>query len=313
MRGACCPGHCARARWGHGFTAPLFRRWDVSLCNVLGAGSDFVYLPFKGELYVLRNPISFQMFAVVSVLVIFLSIVLAHNLEYALGSAQTNSSTTLALAGMLSLLFCATFATGRADVFEPYVTMEDRIAFGTIFVYVLYYVARIVGSTLFGYDEMSSPVNPILATLVLVSLRLYTTLDNPYTVILSFLIAVRLLNKLSFLSMRPCGAFHRDPPSHGSIVKKIRGLVFRADESSQEQGDKYPWRTADAFADAGFLSTIIYVGVVPQHNGQASVSALFLVQGFYAAVALNRVILMFDVRRKEWGAPTPLHDSGGGQ
>lgn len=37
--------------------------WDVSACNVLGAGGDYVFAPHAeggGVLYVLQDPISFQ-------------------------------------------------------------------------------------------------------------------------------------------------------------------------------------------------------------------------------------------------------------
>lgn len=115
---------CLEASTGR--TATFAPKWDVSLCNVLGAGGDFVYKPYEGMLYVLQNPIPFEVFAVISVLTIIMAILLAHNLEWAMGSVKENSSTTLSVACMYALLFTTTFATGVADVLEPYITHEDR-------------------------------------------------------------------------------------------------------------------------------------------------------------------------------------------
>lgn len=58
---------------------------DVSLCNILGAGGDYIFLPFESKLFFISDPISFQMLGILSIGTMFMAIVLAHNLEYTLG------------------------------------------------------------------------------------------------------------------------------------------------------------------------------------------------------------------------------------
>ena len=236
------------------------RRYDISVCNVLGVGNDYVYLPYESMLYVLSEPITFQVLTAISILTVIMAVVLAHNLEYSLGSIEQSSGSLVSLTGMLSLLFLTTFATGNPDVLLPYVTLEDRASFVVLFTYVLYYTVRAAFQHyVFVRHGMDSPVNPVLATLCVVSLRLHGSLDNSYTTLLTFLIATRLLHKLSTY-------------------------------------DCTPMRGVDILFDSALVTMLIFTGLVPQHNNDPTVVALYVLQGAYAAQGLNRVMLDFSKR-----------------
>lgn len=228
-------------------------RYDVSACNVIGAGTDFVYLPYENRLYVLSDPISFQVITIISILTVIMTIVLAHNLEYSMGSIKKPTGALLSIGGMTALLLVTCFATGEANFLLPYVTLEDRLSFVALFGYVLYYTARSAIDYYVNKRERESPVNPILATLCVVPLRLYGTLDNSYTTFLTFLFATRLLHKLATL---------------GEDVAK--GI--------------------DIVVDSVLVSLLVYTGVVPQHNNDPAVVALYLLQGLFGAQTLTRVM-----------------------
>jgi hypothetical protein len=58
---------------------------DVSLCNVVGGGMDYVFIPSLNRIYISHTSISFEVFLIIAVLTIHISIVLAHNMEILLG------------------------------------------------------------------------------------------------------------------------------------------------------------------------------------------------------------------------------------
>jgi hypothetical protein len=76
---------------GGGDSGKTVRAWDLSVCNVIGGGWDFVFMPFDGVLFVLARPVPFHMVVIISILTMVMSIVLAHNLEFSLGT--TNAPT----------------------------------------------------------------------------------------------------------------------------------------------------------------------------------------------------------------------------
>lgn len=165
---------CPEASTGRSFlirddTSPFIM--DVSLCNVVGSGGDFVFLPHKKILYAAFRPISFQIFTAISILTVFMVIILSRNLEISLGSLEeeeknkTRPTSWPAIACMAALLLLCFFATGTWDVLSPFITMEDRFAFITTSVFVVYYILRIFAVSVI------HPINPVLGTLVLVSMR----------------------------------------------------------------------------------------------------------------------------------------------
>ena len=55
---------------------------DISLCDILGIGSDFLFLPYEDALYVRMQPTSMPVLIIISVLTVYMTVVLAHNLEF---------------------------------------------------------------------------------------------------------------------------------------------------------------------------------------------------------------------------------------
>lgn len=56
-------------------------RHDISLCNIMGMGSDYVFVPFVNRLYVLGDPMGIPATIILSVLIVFMMIVMGHNLQ----------------------------------------------------------------------------------------------------------------------------------------------------------------------------------------------------------------------------------------
>lgn len=231
------------------------------------------------------------------ILAVILAIALSRNMEFALGTSETPTRTATSLGCMTVLLFLTLFATGRADVLEPYVTREvrlcilfrasvvphahlssqclaeqDRLACVAITTYVCYYILRIgvpslarwasahaPGVELGGFN--ASPVNPILGTLSLAALRLYSTLDNPYTTGILFLVGTRLIQKVAWF-FAPC-------PVAAAVVK-----------THQDRGLDQLFRLADVAADTAMVAVYIYAGFVPQvvAGGDSHIAALGAVQ-----------------------------------
>lgn len=253
-------------------------RHDISVCNVLGAGADYVFLPDKEMLFLLPEPISFQVITAISVLTVFMAVVLAHNLEYTISGAGEPSGAILSIVGMLGLLFLTAFATGNRDFLSPFVTLEDRLSFTVLFAYILYYTSRAgINYWLLGSMRMDSPVNPILSTLCVVPLRLYGTLDNPYTTVLTFLLATRLLNKL----------FNYSDTGVEKCQEK-RGML---------------WPALDIAVDCIVVTILVYFGIVPQSNHDPAIVALYMLEGFFGALALNLVVLELESRHEQ-GPPS---------
>lgn len=215
-----------------------------------------------------------------------MAIVLAHNLEFALGTTKSPTRTATTLVAMVSLLFSAIFASGAPwDVLQPYVTLEDRIACVAVLVYVGYYSAKLgiemalhyyrsglLASGLGGAGELvSSPVNPVLGTLSMVAMRLYSTMDNPYTVGILFLLATRLLHKIA---VRHAAGDDRGGALDGRVGGGARLLA----------------EAADIVADASLASVYVYAGLAPQYGNDPTVVSLAVLQGGYAALTLSRVM-----------------------
>jgi hypothetical protein len=240
---------------------------DVSLCNVVGAGGDFVFMPHRGVVYAMMKPIPFQMFASINILTILMVVTLARNLEVSLGESSESASMWLTMCMMVALLFLVLFANGSGDALAPYITLEDRFAFVVVVAYVCYYVLRMAIDLAVAYIRSyrtgkpldlgnPSPINPVIGTLILVAMRLHSTLDNPYSTVGAFLLSTRLLHKLS--------------DAEGMLRMSM-----------------------DVLIDASLLSIVVYAGVVPQNDRNPTIAGLFLLQGLFAATTLNRVVIGF--------------------
>jgi hypothetical protein len=54
---------------------------DISLCNIMGMGADYVFVPFHNRLYVLVDPIGIPALIILSVLIIIMMVIMGHNLQ----------------------------------------------------------------------------------------------------------------------------------------------------------------------------------------------------------------------------------------
>lgn len=54
---------------------------DVSLCNVMGMGADYLYVPYVNRVYVLGDPLGIPAAVILSILVVLMMVVMGHNLQ----------------------------------------------------------------------------------------------------------------------------------------------------------------------------------------------------------------------------------------
>jgi hypothetical protein len=241
-------------------------RKDISLCNLVSAGTNYVYIPATQQIFTLDDPISFHMFTLISVLTVAMAITLSHNLEYSIGGTSTQLGPLPSIFLMSGLLISVTFATGKRQILSPYVTLEDRLSVLVLSIYILYYITRLL-LLHFVSKEVRSPVNPILGILVLVTARLYGTLDNPYIGVLIFLLCARFFTKL-------CTFATHSLDSSDSCIRMREWLG----------------EAIDILFDSVLLSMLIFIGFAPQYNNDPVIMALYIVQGLYAAIAFNSIV-----------------------
>ena len=205
-----------------------------------------------------------------------------------------------------------------------------------LFCYVLYYTLRIALNAIRGDGSMASPVNPVLGTLAIVSLRFYLSMDNPYVIILAFLMGTRFVHKVArFVAEKDhmmCGELKRAQEGGATVtlesgvvgwfvvliwngicalINKL-GRTTAATTPNQEDsgggggggagdtitiknGDgRGAWMCIDIVLDSAILSVLMYTGIIPQLNHDPYIVALYVLQGGFAAIALNRVMLAFE-------------------
>lgn len=271
-------------------TAPA--RYDVSLCNIIGGGGDIVFLPGAEMVYSRNSPVGFQVYVVIAVLTVYLSVILAHNLEVTLGTQSTVNSVWLTQIAIVALVLTLLFAEGSTDVLGSFVSVEvgpspvrtpalsqcppeltpacraqDTLAFMFIVLYTAYYSSRAVCCSWTDRGVQpgrvnpanpANPVNPILAVLALAAMRVHMTMDNTYSVVISILVVARLINKISCAH---CIA---------------------------------SWAAVDTLMDATLVSVMIYTGVVPQNGGDPILVALYTLQGAAACLFINHVMIRFE-------------------
>jgi hypothetical protein len=257
---------------------------DISLCNIIGMAADYVYIPSRNSLYVLFDPVGDIVLLLMSLLVIYLMVIMGHNLQVVLGAAAVVSTSeeskpTKGRKGqwtvvcMLVLVAMTCFASSSWSVLNPYVTWEDRLAFFALLAHVIYYCARIeLNAWLDPESRRANPVNPMLAAITLAVQRVYGSAENPYSTVLFFIMITWALHKVSMLGHRFQCLFGTGQARHS--------IMF--------------WRSMDVLADACMLSVLLYAGVLGQMQMESTTAAASLLQGILAAMTLNRAI-------------TPLH------
>jgi hypothetical protein len=103
--------------------------------------------------------------------------------------------------------------------------------------------------------NQTNTINSILGTLALVSLCYYNTMDNPYTVIITIIMASRLMYKL-----------------HHSLSGNIV-------------------HTDDIIGDSILIPILAYTGIIPQLNYDQTVVALYTIQGTCVSIGICKMVL----------------------
>ena len=97
--------HCPETFTGRTAIAPQLeadvQQHDISLCNIIGLGADYIYVPYVNRLYVLVNPLGNVFLVLMSIFIVYLMIVMGHNLQVVLnvnakaGGAKHNLEKTM--------------------------------------------------------------------------------------------------------------------------------------------------------------------------------------------------------------------------
>jgi len=236
------------------------KRRDISLCNVMGGGADIVFLPWCGIVFVGRDDFDIRGLVAIAVLSVYLAVLLAHNLERVLRGLDGERESNLAESILLCLVLVCMFGDGKGDPLVGYITLEDRIGFTMILIYIFYYSLRGALSNIISATASvnKSPVNPIIGGLMLASMRVHMTLDNAYTVAGAWMLGTRLLNKIS------------------SAIKDKNPVVLYL----------------DLVLDSLLLSSLVFFGVLQYYNGGPFLSWLYVLQGVLAGLlAVSRLCL----------------------
>lgn len=290
-------GPCPESGTGRTAIAPQHasdvQQHDISLCNIIGLGSDYVYVPYSSRLYILSNPVGNVALVFMSLFVVYLMVVVGHNLQTVLGvvvavnnppaaaaaaavvqkqQVQHSSKTLSTTVCIVGLLLLACFGAGP-NVMESFVTVQDSVAFIAGTVHVAYYAVRLqLDST------RVNPVNPILSSIAICIQRIYGSAENPYSQTIIFMMLTWLMHKIS--------------------VMNAKAWIAKEGRTSPQQQQLLTvrwWRCADVLADGAFLAVMLYAGVIAAVGGdhraaEPSISAVQVVQGVLACMALNRAL-----------------------
>lgn len=246
---------------------------DISLCNIMGVGADYLYVPSRNTLYVLLDPLNNISLFVVSVLVVYLMVVMGHNLQVVLGASETSASNKNSAghwtvgAMLLIVVMSCCLMTSSHSMLNVYVTYEDSVAFVSLLVLVLYNCARVEADIWFGSGRRSNPVNPMLASIWLAVQRVYGSAENPYSVVLYFIMFTWSVHKASVL---------------------VHRMQFAVGESPNSW---LWWRSLDLLVDFSVLSLLLFAGVIGQMQMETCNAALYVLQGLLAAMTLNRAVM----------------------
>lgn len=243
---------------------------DISLCNIIIGGADYLYVPSTNRLYVLFDPLNNVSLFLVSLLVVYLMITMGHNLQVVLGVVAQGDSRgsggwwTVASMILLLLLSCF-FCTSSNSAANAFVTLEDRIAFFGLVAHVVYYCVRISLDLWLGDGRRANAVNPMLACIWIAVQKVYGSAENPYSAVLFFVMLTWALHKMSVLCHKLLSGIAK-----GSVAW-IRGF--------------------DVMVDSAVLCILVYSGCMGQMQMESSNAAISLLQGILAAMMLNRAVM----------------------
>jgi uncharacterized membrane protein len=189
----------------------------------------------------------------ISVLTIYLTVLLAHNLEKVMQVKDVHNTVEYEGLGrytvivMISLMCLSLFANGQINIWDPFVTMEDDCALSVTVLYVIYHMLCAVNTLMLSTSKVKhtqgNSVNSIVGLLALVALCYYKTMDNPYTIIITLIMSSRLVYKVNSAQL-----------DHTVYIDDIIG-------------------------DSVMVSILIYTGIIPQFNYDATIVGIYTFQG----------------------------------
>jgi hypothetical protein len=86
MAGAVTVSTCPEQATGRTAIPPMDPRHaepfhDISLCNLMGMGGDYLYVPFINQMFALGDPMGVPAMIILGVLIIWMMVVMGHNLQ----------------------------------------------------------------------------------------------------------------------------------------------------------------------------------------------------------------------------------------
>jgi hypothetical protein len=272
--------HCPESFTGRTAIAPQLasdiQQHDISLCNVIGLGADYIYVPYNNRLYVLTNPIDNALLVLMSIFVVYLMIVMGHNLQVVLNvnknkkqppqlapktDAKDDNAKKIkkmkqrrqgqarwAVVCMGSLLFITCFATGSSNILGAFVTLQDQIVFIASLVHIAYYCIRVEANVYLGDGRRANPVNPMLAAIAATVQRVYASSENPYSQTIFFIMLTWVLHKASMLNRKTLWPYHH--LEENDTVNASSSIRW--------------WRSMDILADCILIAIMLYAGVAGQ-------------------------------------------------
>ena len=135
---------------------------------------------------------------------------------------------------------------------------------------------RLLGHPTASHIKTPKPINPVLASISLAVQRIYGSIDNPYTITITFLMVTWTLHKISMLE-RSMSKFH----------------ALKANNNGKGYSVPFKWASIlDILLDCVLVSKYLYAGVVIQasltpHYNACIAKALYFIS-LLLCVMMNR-------------------------
>lgn len=178
---------CTSARSGRVFQTDD-TRYEVSLCDLIDAGVDFVY-DHKGQrMYWREDTTSLSTLVFVCVLGIYIVSCIAQNIKHVLSNSAIEGMWTQHVLLVLTVAFVSVEVLFN-DLDSRILTDSDVRLFFVLYVYC---VAEAVLQKYIAFEARHrSFVSPLTACLLLLAARIHYSFDTPYTVMLVVVFGVR--------------------------------------------------------------------------------------------------------------------------
>ena len=165
--------------------------YDISVCDLTQGYLDVIY--WKGKLHYDYNLyLPEWAYVIVAACVLYLVVSLGQNIARIMGDKD---AVTMPIFTEVVCLFLVLLLLLLHDPFRVFVAVHDQDLLWFLVGYILFYLIR-HATDLYLQDAYVYTFNVILATLMLVTGRLYCSFENPYATIYLILITTRWFHKL---------------------------------------------------------------------------------------------------------------------